>query len=138
MTERGPKGRGDRLMDNTELSPLWCANDKHHGEHSAFNEFGGVNYCTGRPRVKEPLMTTDLRKLIAELRPLAETFGDKTAFGRAFMALSSLLEKIEGPGFESAIERVIVSKYRILQLGLSSEVSESLDAYLLGEGQSNG
>lgn len=32
----------------TDLSPLWCADDTPHAAHSAPNEFGGTNHCTGR------------------------------------------------------------------------------------------
>ncbi|MBN9214825.1 MAG: hypothetical protein J0J04_08545 [Microbacterium sp.] len=30
-------------------SPLWCANDAPHDEHTRHNEFGGTDYCSGRP-----------------------------------------------------------------------------------------
>lgn len=35
-------------MTNT-LSPKWCDTDEPHAEHTARNEFGFTNYCSGRP-----------------------------------------------------------------------------------------
>lgn len=35
--------------DIEQPSPLWCGNDSPHGPHDAANEFGGRNFCTGRP-----------------------------------------------------------------------------------------
>lgn len=32
-----------------DVSPLWCANDEPHAAHSRWNEFNGIDYCTGRP-----------------------------------------------------------------------------------------
>lgn len=33
----------------TDPSPLWCHSDAPHSPHSARNEFGGTNTCTGHP-----------------------------------------------------------------------------------------
>jgi hypothetical protein len=37
------------MTGTEEASPLWCAFDGPHEVHEARNEFGGTNYCSGRP-----------------------------------------------------------------------------------------
>lgn len=54
--------------------PIWCRDDAPHGEHTRRNEFGGTDYCSGRPvaeRIPEDVkaLVEDARGLIAAVEP---------------------------------------------------------------------
>lgn len=33
--------------------PIWCRDDEPHREHRRHNQFGGQDYCSGRPRLPD-------------------------------------------------------------------------------------
>lgn len=43
----------DAYLAGSGLSPKWCGNDEPHEAHTARNEFGGTNSCTGRPATND-------------------------------------------------------------------------------------
>lgn len=43
----------------SDLSPLWCAADEPHPAHEERNEFGGTNYCSGRPAADDDASRAD-------------------------------------------------------------------------------
>lgn len=51
-----------------EPTPLWCKVDGPHSEHEQRNQFGGWDYCSGRPEpiVQRPL-PVGFRLIVSDL-----------------------------------------------------------------------